>query len=444
MLPIFKEYRNMLNDNGIDLSEYDDNKLWIDRMIIKGFDKSGKERKICKLKVVGDYKNLRYEQTFYYKNKMVKGKKFKILDKPINNILETYEETYKRMEKQILDKERDSVESLRVKLNTYLKKGYRVILPTSMGKDSKLTEHLLKKITDNYIPIFNNTTLDSPDVYKEVKSRNDVKIITPTDKNGKNLSFYKLMKSWGTPNRFYRWCCSIFKEGATEQHFKGQDKLLFIFGMRNEESANRSGYGTLYRNIKWNNNTWIGLLPIRKWTELELWLYTIKNNIPINIKYKKGYARVGCNIACPFYTSSTWILDKYWYPLQYERYHNKIEEDFTTNEKWCRINCTKDEYHLNWNGGLVRKEPNDEVIDEFMKYKKFDNKELALQYFSKKCTSCKKSVYKKNEIAMNLKLFGRNIDKFLCKRCLSKQMGWKQKDWDEEVILFKQQNCSLF
>ena len=171
---------------------------------------------------------------------------------------------------------------------------------------------------------------------------------------------------------------------------------------------------------------------------------SIKNNIPINIKYKKGYARVGCNIACPFYTSSTWILDKYWYPLQYERYHNKIEEDFTTNEKWCRINCTKDEYHLNWNGGLVRKEPNDEVIDEFMKYKKFDNKELALQYFSKKCTSCKKSVYKKNEIAMNLKLFGRNIDKFLCKRCLSKQMGWKQKDWDEEVSLFKQQNCSLF
>lgn len=77
MLPIFKEYRNMLNDNGIDLSEYDDNKLWIDRMIIKGFDKSGKERKICKLKVVGDYKNLRYEQTFYYKNKMVKGKKLK-------------------------------------------------------------------------------------------------------------------------------------------------------------------------------------------------------------------------------------------------------------------------------------------------------------------------------------------------------------------------------
>ena len=70
MLPIFKEYRNMLNDNGIDLSEYDDNKLQIDRMIIKGFDKSGKERKICKLKVVGDYKNLRYEQTFYYKDKM--------------------------------------------------------------------------------------------------------------------------------------------------------------------------------------------------------------------------------------------------------------------------------------------------------------------------------------------------------------------------------------
>ena len=69
MLPIFKEYKQMLFENGVDLSEYDDDKLWIDRMIIKGFDKSGKEKKICRLKVVGDYDNLKYEVINYYKTK---------------------------------------------------------------------------------------------------------------------------------------------------------------------------------------------------------------------------------------------------------------------------------------------------------------------------------------------------------------------------------------
>ena len=50
MLPIFKDYRRMLFDNGLDLSEYDEDKLWIDRLIVRGFDKKGNIKKICRLK----------------------------------------------------------------------------------------------------------------------------------------------------------------------------------------------------------------------------------------------------------------------------------------------------------------------------------------------------------------------------------------------------------
>ena len=32
MNPIFNEYRTMLNDFGVDLSQYDEDKLWIDRI----------------------------------------------------------------------------------------------------------------------------------------------------------------------------------------------------------------------------------------------------------------------------------------------------------------------------------------------------------------------------------------------------------------------------
>lgn len=72
--------------------------------------------------------------------------------------------------------------------------------------------------------------------------------------------------------------------------------------MRNEESVTRSEYQDIWYNPQWADLTWVGVLPIRKWTELELWLYTIHNNLPINAKYKKGYQRVGCHICRPFTT----------------------------------------------------------------------------------------------------------------------------------------------
>ena len=321
-----------------------------------------------------------------------------------------------------------------------------------MGKDSKLTEYLF----DKSIPliewvndvkkekIFNNTTMDSAEVYKEVNSRKDINIVTVKNSDGTNKSFYDMVKKHGLPNRTLRWCCDHFKEGGTAQYMSGRDNLLLIMGMRNEESANRSNYDFLWKNTQWKNDTWQGLLPIRKWSELELWLYTIHNNISINQKYKMGYSRVGCAIACPFYTKSTWVLDKYWYPIQFKRFHNILDEDFTSGEKWCRLNCTQKEYHTNWNGGLVRKEPTEDVIEEFCEYKGFSDIKIAEQYFSKNCTECGKSVRKKDEIAMNLKVMGRSINKFKCKKHLMKELGLDKNQWNEQVEKFKQQGCDLF
>ncbi|MEG1353668.1 MAG: hypothetical protein RR255_00090 [Bacilli bacterium] len=103
MLPIFKPYRNMLKSFGIDLSNYDEDKLWIDRMIIKGFSKDGKQIKICRLKVIGEYNNLTYEHSYYYKT----HNKNKEIDIPDNKDLETWEETYQRLKKSIRERERE-------------------------------------------------------------------------------------------------------------------------------------------------------------------------------------------------------------------------------------------------------------------------------------------------------------------------------------------------
>ena len=77
--------------------------------------------------------------------------------------------------------------------------------------------------------VINNTTCDSADVYKEVKQRKDIEIITPKDKDGNNLSLYKMMENGtGIASRHSRLCCSIFKEGGTKQDCKDKHNIMFI------------------------------------------------------------------------------------------------------------------------------------------------------------------------------------------------------------------------
>lgn len=45
---------------------------------------------------------------------------------------------------------------------------------------------------------------------------------------------------------------------------------------------------------------------------------------------------------------------------------------------------------------------------------------------------------------MNLKMHGRNINKFYCKKCLMKEFGWASDDWNKQIDTFKNQGCALF
>lgn len=114
------------------------------------------------------------------------------------------------------------------------------------------------------------------------------------------------------PSRLNRFCCQYFKENPTVDYFDPNERLVLLFGMRNQESQLRSEYGDIYINPKWGQRDWIGVLPIRSWTEEDVWLYILAENIEINDKYRFGYSRVGCGIACPYYTKYTWVLDQYW------------------------------------------------------------------------------------------------------------------------------------
>lgn len=253
------------------------------------------------------------------------------------------------------------------------------------------------------------------------------------------------------PSRLNRFCCQYFKEAPTIDYFNDDDRLLFLIGMRNEESNARSTYGDIWKNEKWGNRDWIALLPIREWSELDVWLYILSEHIEINRKYKYGYTRVGCGIACPNYTKTTWVLDRYWYPYQFQRWRDILRNDFINNNKWLIMNCTIDEYVRGaWTGGVFRKEPTEEVIDEYAQYSGL-SLDVARKYFNRYCSNgCLNKrrtplkIKDKNTLAMNMKYFGRNTDVFKCKKCLMKEFGWDEAQWNEKITAFKRQGCSLF
>jgi hypothetical protein len=154
---------------------------------------------------------------------------------------------------------------------------------------------------------------------------------------------------------------------------------------------------------------------------------------------------------CPNYSKSTWVLDEYWYPYLFNRWRNILKEDFINNNKWLIMNCTIDEYvQQAWNGGVFRNEPTEEVIQEYALHNDLEM-EIARKFFNRYCyNGCLNKrkmpmkIKQKDVLAMNMKLFGRQIEKFKCKKCLMKEFEWTKEDWDNKVADFKEQGCKLF
>lgn len=423
MLPIYSDLLKMWSDLGYDLP-IKEGKYWLENNFIQAFTRDGTLRKLWKYKVFDD---LHIEITPYHnKIKFCEGD------------FEAWEETADRLASDLDTKIKESLAVIRDTVTKY--KDYEFLVLTSTGKDSMVTLDLVQKVIPNVRVVFNNTSLDVADTYRMVKSHKDWEITNPKE------GFYNWIRRMNyIPNRVSRGCCSIFKEGNSIEYLSDCEKLIQFMGVRNDESNARADREYITHNSKWRDKEWYGCLPIRKWSELDVWLYTIKNNLEINNKYKKGYHRCGCSVACPYATKYTWVLDKYWYPTLRNRFENILQEQFIKDNSWTKVNCTLAEYIQNgWNGTLYRPEPTEEVINEFMEYKGITDRNIALQYFNKTCCECGKNVRQNDVLAMNLKMNGRNTNKIYCKKCLMKELGMSKEEWDNNVADFKAQGCKLF
>lgn len=107
----------------------------------------------------------------------------------------------------------------------------------------------------------------------------------------------------GTPSDNHRWCCSIMKTAPLYRmlKLKGNKRAIVLAfdGVRAEESSRRESY----QRIGKGKHTFVfNAHPILLWNAVEIYLYIFSHNLPINVAYRYGKARVGC-LVCPFATA---------------------------------------------------------------------------------------------------------------------------------------------
>ena len=91
---------------------------------------------------------------------------------------------------------------------------------------------------------------------------------------------------------------------------------------------------------------------------------------------------------------------------------------------------------------MVRKEPTEETINEFAQQQGL-NLEIAKKYFNKTCMCCDKKL-KKDDVALSMKYYGRQIENFKCIKHLSEDLNIDKKILKEKISEFKNDGCVLF
>lgn len=210
----------------------------------------------------------------------------------------------------------------------------------SGGKDSQVVLDLVSRVipSDDFIVVYSDTGYELPpslELYDKTKEF--------YQKKYPDLRFYiaknheDVINYWdklGIPSRIHRWCCAIMKSAPLSRLLKEvtgldkQPKAMLFDGVRAEESVSRASRSRIGKNVKHNNM--INIRPIIEWSAIEVYLYLLLHNLPINDAYRRGLSRVGC-VICPY--SSGWSEDLCGklYPETIAPFIEKIREGLVRN-----------------------------------------------------------------------------------------------------------------
>lgn len=175
------------------------------------------------------------------------------------------------------------------------------------------------------------------------------------------------------------------------------------------------------------------------------------NNISFNKQYRYGFERCGCLI-CPYQSDYTDLLIEYFYPKMWDRWVNNIlKKSFENLEVYKNFKYSFEEWlNHKWKSGtskeydIIQLKPTKERVKELSELKGI-SEELAEKYFKKICKNCGKKL-NPNEVGMNLKYFGREfpVENMICKKCFCKNMDMNLKEYNKQVIQFRDSGCNLF
>jgi phosphoadenosine phosphosulfate reductase len=184
--------------------------------------------------------------------------------------------------------------------------------------------------------------------------------IIPRDKDGKQITMWKLIEKNGFPTRQMRFCCSELKENTSGNCYS-------ILGIRWAESSRRKLNRYLHeeKNIKVTNRKIITnndndafrrmsencmkkkkfiLNPIIEWSDYEVWEYIQERKLPYNPLYDLGQKRVGC-IGCPMHSNKKELEDNPRHAFLYKKAAGKYLEN---NARKRDGNKTDADTYYNW------------------------------------------------------------------------------------------------
>ncbi|RLI79168.1 phosphoadenosine phosphosulfate reductase, partial [Archaeoglobales archaeon] len=217
----------------------------------------------------------------------------------------------------------------------YINRVDKVVVAFSGGKDSAVLLDLVQRVLapDEYIVMFNDTTMELSPTYKFVEI---IKQRYP------NLNFYtarykkpaiEMWREVGIPSRVHRWCCTIYKTVPTIKTIqklvnKETPRVLLYDGIRADESPSRAKLSQISRGKHLQQ---INVHPIIDWNSAIVYLYTFMRDLPLNELYRYGTVRVGCAV-CPF--GSNWKEAILWL-----KFNEEIKPYLNLIEKYAKFRC---------------------------------------------------------------------------------------------------------
>lgn len=203
-------------------------------------------------------------------------------------------------------------------------------------------------------------------------------------------------------------CCEGAKKNPNKNYMKTHTHSLSIVGIRQAEQGART---FVHKGQFQEEEHYTAFYPIYYFTDADRKIYENEFDIVHSQCYTEyGLKRTGC-AGCPF--GREYNFEREVIKMYEPKLHKAIEN------MWS------------------------EVYEYTNKYKEFQRVQ-NLKYKSKKMCTCGCTEFTGDDVAMNLKYFGRDVNTLLCRNCFQNKMKMTDEQWDAAIEGFKAQGCQLF